>query len=342
MPSPKSEAEAPAPGFVPVKAPPGHRQLTEDDAYAAYQRGYFIEAFALATELAGTGDPQAMTMLGHLYNTGQGVRQDFARAAQWFQLGADRGDREAQVALGLMYLGGTGVKSDKAHARDLFEAAAKQNQPTALFNLAMLTMEGIVVHTDVNRARDLMRRAAEFGNAEAQYTYALMLDDDPTAKQEQEITYWMGLAARAGHVPAELEYGIRLAKGRGTPADLDTAVLFLNRAAWAGNAIAQNRIAHLIAVGDGMPFSDVEVAKWHLLAKAGGVQDPQLEDLMATLKPEELEKAKAEVANWPSPPIQPMPLPLMQPAKTPPKFDLRGPLDVDHLDPGVPDGTAAR
>jgi len=342
--SPKNATEAPAgPTIVPDKPGPGHKQLTEDDVYTAYQRGFFIEAFALATDLASKGVPQAMTMLGHLYSTGQGVRQDAARAAQWFQLGADRGDREAQLALGLLYLGGTGVKADKAHARDLFEAAAKQDQPTALFNLAMLTIEGIVIHPDTNRALDLMRRAAELGSAEAQYSYALMLDANNSPGHEKDITYWMGLAARAGHVPAELEYAIRLAKGRGAPADLDTAVVFLNRAAWAGNAIAQNRIAHLIAVGEGMPFDSVEAAKWHLIAKTGGVQDPQLEDLLASLKPEELARARSLAANWPYVPSDPMPMTLQPPGPDVPRFDLRGPLDVQHVEPGVPpDGSPVR
>jgi TPR repeat protein len=340
--SPKDTAPA-VPAAAAGKPAPNRSALTEDAVYAAYQRGYFIEAFALATDLAGKGDPQAMTMIGHLYNVGQGIKQDFARAAQWFQLGADHGDREAQVALALMYLSGNGVKADKAKARDLFEAAAKQDQATALFNLAILTMEGVVVHPDVVRARALMRRAAELGNAEAAYSYALMLDGTDAPDRETEITYWMGSAARAGHVPAELEYGIRLAKGRGAPADLDTAVLFLNRAAWAGNAIAQNRIAHLIATGIGMPFDTIEAAKWHLIAKAGGVQDPQLEDLLASLTPDELARARTLAANWPYVPPDPKPAELLTKAADAPKFDLQGPLAVQPSEPREPtDGSPVR
>jgi TPR repeat protein len=342
--SPKNASPASGdPVAAPVKLPQNIAQLTEDNAYAAYQRGYFIEAFALATELASKGDAQAMTMLGHLYSVGQGVRQDLPRAAQWYQLGADRGDREAQVALGLFYLAGTGVKQDKSKARDLFELAAKQNQPTALFNLAVLTIEGVVVHPDVALARDLMHRAAELGNAEAQYSYASMLDAANIPGREQEITYWMGAAARAGHVPAEVEYAIRLAKGKGAPADLDTAVLFLNRAAWSGNPIAQNRIAHLIAVGMGLPFDSIEAAKWHLIAKAGGVQDPQLEDLLASLKPEDLARARALAANWPYVPPDPRPTALQASGTDGPKFDLHGPLEVQHVQPGEPiDGNPVR
>jgi len=311
----------------------GRKALTEDDVYAAYQRGFFIEAFALATDRAGKGDPQAMTMVGHLYQTGQGIRQDVARAAEWFQLGADHGDREAQLALGLLYLNGTGVKADKAHARSLFEAAAGQDQPTALYNLALMAIEGGTVAPDIAEASRLMRRAAELGNAQAAYSYALMLDSTNLPGNEKDITYWMGIAARAGNVPAELEYAIRLAKGRGADVDLDTAVLFLNRAAWAGNAIAQNRLAHLVATGIGMPFDSIEAAKWHLLAKSGGVQDPQLEDLLATLKPEELARARQLAADWPNMPQDTTPTPLQAPGSEAVKFNLSSPIEAPRATP---------
>lgn len=315
--------------------------LTEDDAYAAYQRGYFIEAFALATEMAGKGDAQAMTMLGHLYEVGQGIKRDLGRAVQWYTLGADRGDREAQVSLGLMYLSGTGVQPDIKRASDLFEAAAKQDQPVALFNLATMLIQGLGQRPDIPRARELMHKAAQLGNVEAQYSYALMLEADALPSNESEITYWMGLAARAGHVPAEVEYGLRLAKGRGAEKDLDTAVLFLNRAAWAGNAIAQNRIAHLIATGTGLPFNDVEAAKWHLLAKTAGVQDPELEDLLSTLKPDDLNRAKALAANWPGIPAVTVPGSFRPASADGAKFDLSGPLRNVLAPPETPTNPVA-
>ncbi|MFX8554463.1 SEL1-like repeat protein, partial [Acinetobacter baumannii] len=81
------------PGVTPDR--PDERKLTEDDVYGAYQRGYFIEAFVLATELATRDIPEAMTMLGHLYDVGQGVKADDKRAVEWYRLAADRGDREA-------------------------------------------------------------------------------------------------------------------------------------------------------------------------------------------------------------------------------------------------------
>jgi TPR repeat protein len=328
-PSPKNPiAPKGPPDATAEKLGPRDRPLDEDDVYAAYQRGLFVEAFAFATDLAAKGVPQAMTMLGELYHTGQGIKPDPKRAFEWYRLGADRGDREAEFALGLMYLNGTGVTADLARARALFEASAKQDQPTALFNLAMLAIDGRGGRPDIGRARDLLHRSAQLGNAEAAYAYAQMLEADNGPSNDKDVTNWLGLAANAGHVAAEVEYGIRLAKGIGTKPDIDMAVLYLNRAAWAGNAVAQNRIAHLIATGTGLPFNDVEAVKWHLIAKAGGVQDPRLEDLMATLKPDDLARARTLAVNWPPAPAALPPAHFQPTGSDTASFDLRGPLDV--------------
>lgn len=322
------------PGVTPDR--PDERKLTEDDVYGAYQRGYFIEAFVLATELAARDIPEAMTMLGHLYDVGQGVKADDKRAAEWYRLAADRGDPEAQVALALLYLQGRGVAVDKAKARDLFVAAAAKDQPVALYNLALMRIEGVVLPSDIPKAREEMRRAAERGNAEAQYAYAKMQDETGDEATQKDITYWLGMAARAGHVPAEVEYALRIARGRGAAVDLDTAILFLNRAAYAGNPVAQNRIARLIATGVGLPFNDVEAAKWHLLAKAAGVQDPQLEDMMSTMKPEELAKAQELAATFPGGDLSIKPTPLLPLNSSLADFDLRGPSDLIRAVPPKP------
>src|ERR1700733_6666339 len=64
-----------------------------DYVYNAYQRGYFLTAFGLATHRATeNNDPKAMTMLGVLYANGEAVPQDDKKAAEWYKLAADRGD----------------------------------------------------------------------------------------------------------------------------------------------------------------------------------------------------------------------------------------------------------
>lgn len=51
-----------------------------------------------------------------MYNIGIGVTQDFAEAARWYHMAAERGDANAQHNLGVMYDNGDGVNQDYAEA----------------------------------------------------------------------------------------------------------------------------------------------------------------------------------------------------------------------------------
>src|SRR3974390_766919 len=76
-----------APGEKTAPAPPAGPP--PDMAYGAFQRGYFITAFSLATDrVTNDADPKAMTLLGELYAEGLGVPRDDRRAAEWYRLPA--------------------------------------------------------------------------------------------------------------------------------------------------------------------------------------------------------------------------------------------------------------
>ena len=58
--------------------------LNVDLAFGAYQRGYYLTAFKIATQLAEQkNDPKAMALLGELYAGALGVPHDDVKAAQW-------------------------------------------------------------------------------------------------------------------------------------------------------------------------------------------------------------------------------------------------------------------
>jgi len=58
-----------------------------------------------------------------MYETGQGVQQDFEKAVKYYQQAADQGQAASQFNLGTMYIKGQGVKQDfeKAEYYALFE-----------------------------------------------------------------------------------------------------------------------------------------------------------------------------------------------------------------------------
>src|SRR5580704_12577857 len=80
---PTPPAGAPSP---PARAPAANNGRPPDLAFGAFQRGYYITAFALATKnVDDKADPKAMTLLGELYANGLGVPQDDKKAAEWYK-----------------------------------------------------------------------------------------------------------------------------------------------------------------------------------------------------------------------------------------------------------------
>ena len=141
-----------------------------DMAYGAFQRGYFLTAFALATHrVEDKGDVKAMTLLGELYSGGLGVPQNDAKAAEWYKLAADRGDRDAMFALAMFALQGRAGPRDRDASAKWLAAAAKLGHPLAAYDLALLYIEGQLFPQDFKRAAELLHVAAAAGNPEAQY-----------------------------------------------------------------------------------------------------------------------------------------------------------------------------
>src|SRR5215472_9134061 len=62
--------------------------------------------------------------IGRRYEKGEGVPQDYRKAAEFFQKAADRGNAEAQDNLGWLYEHGRGVPQDYRKAAEFFQKAA--------------------------------------------------------------------------------------------------------------------------------------------------------------------------------------------------------------------------
>jgi len=71
-----------------------------DRAHAAIRAYRFSRAFAILKSKAKQGCPYSQTMLGHMYATGIGARQNFDKAAHWFEKAAEQNYGQAQLYLG--------------------------------------------------------------------------------------------------------------------------------------------------------------------------------------------------------------------------------------------------
>ena len=80
---------------------------------------------------AEQGDVQAQNDLGEMYETGQGVNQDYKAAFEWSKLAAEQGHADAQFRLGWMYMTGHGVAQDDNAAIEWYKLAAEQGHTDA-------------------------------------------------------------------------------------------------------------------------------------------------------------------------------------------------------------------
>jgi hypothetical protein len=73
---------------------------------------------------AERGSALYQTYLGYMYETGQGVPQDYHLAAYWYRLAAEQGHVRAQHLLGLLYDRGQGVPLNYVEAHKWLNLAA--------------------------------------------------------------------------------------------------------------------------------------------------------------------------------------------------------------------------
>jgi len=142
------------------------------------------------------GDAEAQKNLGAIYAKGQGLKQNYTEAAQWYRKAADQGNAAAQAALGELYEAGQGVQNDDAEAAKWYRRAAEQGHVGGQYCLAVLYTIGKGVSRDVAEAAKWYRRAAEQGNALAQYNFGMRCrDGDGVTPDVIEAFKWLSLAA---------------------------------------------------------------------------------------------------------------------------------------------------
>jgi TPR repeat protein len=97
----------------------------------AYNRGDFKTALREWQPLAEQGDARAQFSFGLLYENGDGVPRDYAKARQWYEKAAAQGDAKAQLYLGLQSSFGQGVPMDVVEAYMWYSLAAENGNPHA-------------------------------------------------------------------------------------------------------------------------------------------------------------------------------------------------------------------
>ncbi|SMF05045.1 tetratricopeptide repeat protein [Neorhizobium sp. CSC1952] len=269
-----------------------------DEAYGAYQRGFYVTALDKALTRAGAGDAAAQTLVAEMMTKGLGIKRDAKTAAFWYRQAAEGGDPAAMFQYALLLMSGRDVPRDKKLADEFMRKAAEAGNSSAQFNWAQIVVSDNPGEKGLHLALPFYEKSASQGVADAQYAVAQLyvaLKDLPQEKKAK-AREWLERAAKAGFDTAQLDMGVWLVNGIGGERDYDKGFEWMRIAAHRGNVAAQNKLSHLYINALGTRPNPVEAAKWYVLSRRAGLQDPALEDFYLGIS-EETRKQAIEAAN---------------------------------------------
>lgn len=245
-----------------------------------------VIAFATAPVLAQgdllaaaeAGDPAAQLAIAERFENGDGVVQNYARAAQWYDRAAETGNREAANRLGRLYHAGLGVSRDLPRAIALLERAAESGKADHLYDLALVIEAAQTDEAALTRAATLYRRAAEAGHLDAAVSLGVLLQNGKGVAQNfaEAAALYQG-AADTGHARALNNLGLLFVRGDGVPQNYERAAKLFKAAADKGLPEALTNLGVLYENGFGVPQSD-DLAATYYRQGGQGVADPQQTD----------------------------------------------------------------
>jgi len=225
-----------------------------------------------AQAAAAKGDPQAAYFLGKQYAHGQGVPQDYAKAAEYFRQAASQGYALAQNDLGAFYAKGLGVKQDDETAVQWYRRAAEQGDPLAEYSLGHDYAIGRGVSKDMSEALKWYRKAAEQNQPDALATLGdlYFFGDQGLKLDYQAALKYYSNAVVQGRLDCLNNLGLAYESG-GTNKNPALALKCFRDAVRRGDGRAMMNLGRMYEAGTGVDRDPVEAYKWFTLALRRGI-----------------------------------------------------------------------
>lgn len=176
-------------------------------ARRALDKGDALRAVPLLETAADRGEPEALFLLGGLFQAGKGVAPSLAKAAALYKLAGDSGHGPALLALAR-------IAPDPVVQLDLLLKAATVGLDDAMLEAAEMLAAGRGATADPPRAFELMRRAADAGNPAAMTRLGVWLIDGQGALADpEEALAWLYAAVALGAGDEAHKAALRAAEG---------------------------------------------------------------------------------------------------------------------------------
>ncbi len=187
-----------------VRQSPGadrlHYQLGRS-LFATHDYTGAVASYRTASEL---GNARAIYELGWMYDSGNGVEKDPARARFYYEMAAEKKIAPAIVSLGVQQERGIGAVSDPAKAYALYQRAADLGDATAINKMGELVEKGLGVKQNLKQARAFYEKSASMGGLEAMVNLARCNANGIGGRQDiSEARRLLAKAAKAGSADAK-------------------------------------------------------------------------------------------------------------------------------------------
>lgn len=138
---------------------------------------------------AEQGQPDAQFKLAKMYEQGQGVDENIAKAVYWYRKAALSGNAEAQLRLSWLYNQGEGVPEDERQSLEWLKKAAESGNRLAQYRLAWMYMDG-GMPKQLKVAEGWFERAALQGNTDAQNALGHLYHHNAELEDYYKAAYW--------------------------------------------------------------------------------------------------------------------------------------------------------
>lgn len=221
-------------------------------------------ALPLMKKLASRGNALAQRDLAKMYESGQGVKQDYKTAVYWYTKSAQHGYDYAQGYLGWMYFNGKGVKADTVKAIYWLNKSAKQGNRFFQNFLGWMYGDGKGVKQDNKKARYWFEKAALQGDQNAQNDLGIIYTEGKGVKQDyKKAVYWFYKSAQQGFQWAQYNLGEIYDNGKDSvKQNYKKARYWYAKAAYQGNEDAQTRLGIIYATGTGVNKNEDKAINW--------------------------------------------------------------------------------
>jgi TPR repeat protein len=132
-----------------------------------------IELYQMAVD---KGHSCAMYNLGYMYYHGKGVQQNYSKAIELYQMAVDKGLSDAMNYLGLIYYNGQGVQQNYDKAIQYFQMAIDKGHSGAMNNLGIMYYNGQDVQQNYDKAIELLQMAINKSEPNAMNNLGLMYE----------------------------------------------------------------------------------------------------------------------------------------------------------------------